>query len=260
MHLGAEPACEELTVIQRIEAQFAKMTNRIKQALISNNVDVASLIQQLLAISAVKNKKVPLFDEDVFEKIKSIDEVWRKLRIFWSVFGYELLWYVVEISDCREAQVIFEEFSSGIDPTTIEDVDLALHCKVEDQEGSLTPVLRIKVNTEKYTSSIIKSVEEILSKTYNINKLAVCFQGIKEGCTELQYYISKPLKLYLLQFKISVGDLAEFLAHKIISLRIDEFELKIPTTMIDITVSHVYMYSFVLNKLLKAVVVLNSRN
>ena len=58
------------------------MTSRIEQALISNNVDVAELIKQLCAISAVKNKKVPLFDDDVFEKIKSIDALWRKLSFF----------------------------------------------------------------------------------------------------------------------------------------------------------------------------------
>ena len=53
------------------------MTNSIKQALISNNVDVVSLIEQVCVISTVKNKKVPLFDEDVFEKIKSIDDFWK---------------------------------------------------------------------------------------------------------------------------------------------------------------------------------------
>jgi len=34
------------------------MTNRIKEALISNKVDIVSLIEQLCAISDVKNKKV----------------------------------------------------------------------------------------------------------------------------------------------------------------------------------------------------------
>ena len=58
------------------------MTSRIEQALISNNVDVAELIKQLCAISAVKNKKGPLFDEDVFEKIKSIDAPLEKVKIF----------------------------------------------------------------------------------------------------------------------------------------------------------------------------------
>ena len=202
------------------------MTNRIKRALVSNNIDVASLIEQLCAISAVKNKKVPLFDEDVFEKIKSIDDFWRKLRLFWNIFDYELLRYIIEISDCREARAIFEEFLSRIDPSAIEDADLVLYCREEHQEGSLKPVLRIKVKTEKCTSIIKARVEQLVSKTYNLEKYALRFQGIKEGCIELLYYVSKPLKLYLLQFKISDRIIwGEFHAHNIIGLHIDEFEL-----------------------------------
>ena len=213
------------------------MTIRIKQALISNDVDVVQLIEQLCAISAVKNKKVPLFDEDVFERIKSIDAFWRKLRIFWNIFDYELLEYVIKVSDCGEAQEILEEFLSKIDPSVIEDVDLVLYCEEENQKGSLKPILRIKVNTEKCTLKIKKQVEEIVSKTYNLEKYALCFQGIKEGCIELLYYISRQLRLYLLQFKISEGTVVEFHSDKIIGLHIDEFKLKIPSRTTDIIVS-----------------------
>ena len=230
-----QPASDKWTSIKDIEIQFARMTIKIKQALINNNVDVVSLIEQLRAISAVKNKKVPLFDEDVFEKTKSIDALWRKLSMFWTIFDYELLEYVIKVSDCREAQEIFEEFLSRIDPSVIEDVDLVLHCKKEDQEGVLKPVLRIKVNTEKCTLNIKKQVEEIVSKTYNLDKYALRFQGIKEGCIELLYYISRPLRLYLLEFKISESIVAEF--HLIMSVHIDDFELKVPSRTTDITVS-----------------------
>ena len=229
---------EKLISIQRIEVQFAKMTSRIKQALISNNVDVVLLIERLCAISAVKSKNIPLFDEDVFEKIKSIDDFWRKLRSFWSIFDYELLQFVVEISDCKEAQHIFAEFLSRIDPSAIEDVDLVLDCKVEDREGLLKPVLRIKVKAEKCTTTIKKRIEEIVSKTYNLERYALRFQGIKRAVLsyyiELLYYTSKPLKLYLLQLKVSEDIVAEILAHKIVSLHIDEFEMKFPS---DTTVS-----------------------
>ena len=227
-------ACEKLTNIQRIETQFAKMTNRIKQALISNNVEVASLIEQLCTISAVKTKKVPLFDEDVFEKIKSIDQFWRKLRGCWSIFDYELLQCVIDISECKEAQDILDEFLSRIDPSAIEDVDLVLHCREENQEGSLKPVLRIKVNNKKCTPNIKRMVKAKVSKAYDLDKYALCFRGIKKGCIELLYYISKPLKLHIMQIKISESILKEFLTHKIISLHIDE------TKIIDNTVSIIY--------------------
>ena len=223
-----------MTNINLIEIEFAKTTNRIKQALINNNVDVVSLIEQLCAISAVKNQKVPLFDEDVFEKIKSIDEIWKKLKNFWNIFDYELLQCVVEISDCREAKGIFKEFLSRIDPSAIEDEDLILHCQVQDREGSLKPVLRIKVNSEKCTSDIRKMVEKTVSEAYNLHKYTLRLQGIKKGCVELLYYISKPLKVFILQFEITENILGSFLAHKIISLHIDEFVLKVPSNSIEI--------------------------
>ena len=229
------PSYEKLTSIQDIEVQFAKMTNRIKQALIRNNVDVVSLIEQLCAISAVKNKHVPLFDEDVFEKITSIDEFWRRLRIFWNIFDYDLLQCVVEISECQEAQQILKDFLSRIDPSAIEDADLVLDYRVEHREGSPKPVLRIKVNTDECTFNVKKMVKEIVSEKFKLQKYTLRFRGIKNGCIEIFYYISRHLKLYLLEFEISENILTDFLAHKILNLQIDEYKLKIPT---DITVSY----------------------
>ena len=235
---GTGLVCDKLTSIRQIEVQFAKMTHKIKQALINNNVDVVSLIEQLCTISAVKSNNVPLFDDDVFEKIKSIDEFWRKARNFWGIFDYELLQFVVEISECREAQVIFNEFLSKIDPSKIQDVDLVLHCKKQYPEGSLKPVLRVKVNAEVCTIDVKKHVEKRVAETFNLKNYALRFQGIKEGCIELLYYISKPLKLYLLQFKISEGVVERFLASKIVSLHIEEFKLRISSRISDITVSY----------------------
>ena len=112
----------KLTKLEDIEVEFAKMTNRIKKALISNDISVVSLVEQLCTISAVSNKKVPLFDEDIFEKIRTVDQFWRRLRMFWSIFDYDLLQYVIRISECSKDQEIFEEFLSRIDPSAIKDV------------------------------------------------------------------------------------------------------------------------------------------
>ena len=232
------PVHAKFTSIKQIEVQFAKMTQRIKEALIRNNVNVVSLIEQLCTISAVSNKKIPLFDKDMSEDITSINEFWKRLKCFWrNIFDYDLLWYVIEVSECREAEEIFERFLSRIDPSAIEDVDLVPHCRVEHWEGSLKPVLRIKVNAEKCTVRIKKMVEEVVSKRYQLDKYALHFQCIKEGCIELLYYISQPLKSYLLDFEISESILTEFLANHIISLHIDEFVLKVPSKISDITVS-----------------------
>ena len=226
-----ESVCETLTSIQDIELEFAKMTNEIKEALIKNNVKVASLIEQLCTISAVRNKKVPIFDEDVFDKIKSLDDFWKKLRGFWTIFDYELLRCVVKISQCKEAHDILDKFLSRIDPSAIEDADLVLHCKEEQCEGSLKPMLRIKVKTEKCTVTIKKMVEETVSKAYNLDRYALHFYSIKKGCVELSYYVSEPLKSYLSSFKITESSMAKFHDNKFYimdftPLLTDEFSLK----------------------------------
>ena len=213
------------------------MTSSIEQALISNNVDATKLITQLRAISAVKNRDVPLFDDEVFKKIQSVDILWRKLSSFWNIFDYELLECVTEISDCGEAQSIFKNFLSRIDLSEIEDVDLVLHCGEQNLKGQLKPVLRVKVDTEKCTLKIKKKVEKVISKVYNLEKYALCFQGIRKGYIELLYYISKPLKLHILNVEISENNIAEFLADKIISLQIDERKFKILSNITDTTVS-----------------------
>ena len=214
------------------------MADQIKNALIKNKVNLVVLIQKLCAISVTKNKNVPLFDKNLFEEVKSIDDFWNKLRGFWTIFDYELLECIVEVSDCEEARQIFTDFVSRIDPSAIEDANLVLHCKVEHWEGSPMPVLRIKVNAEECTSDVKKSVENIVSKSYELDKYKFCFRGIKKGCIELVYCISKPLMVYLLNFEIPGRNMAELLAHDVISLHIDdEFELKVPPKVDDITVS-----------------------
>jgi len=230
----------QLTKLEDIEVEFAKMTNRIKEALISNDINVVSLVEQLCTISAVSNKNVPLFDEDVFEKVKSIDEFWRRLRMFWNIFDYDLPQFVIKISECREAQVIFEEFLSRIDPSAIEDVDLVLHCRVEERVGSLKPVLRNKVNAEKCSLDVVQEVKKIVSETYDLKIYSLRFKGIKEGCIELSYYISKAMTMHFLQLKITASILAELSSCKIISLNVNNFELKMPSKIINITVSVVY--------------------
>jgi len=59
---------------------------------------------------------------------------------------------------------------SKIDPSAIEDVNLMLHCKVEEWVGLLEPVLRIKVNAEECTLNVKKDVEKTVSKIYNLDK------------------------------------------------------------------------------------------
>ena len=231
-----EPACKEkLATIKELKCQFADMADQIKNVL-KNKVDIVGLTQKLCSISVTKIKNVPLFDKNLFEGIKSIDDFWNKLRGFWTIFDYELLECVIEVSGCMEAQQILRV--SRIDLLAIEDAELALHCKEEHWEGSLMPVLRIKINAEECTPDVKKSIEKIILKKFNLEKFKICFKGIRKDCIELVYCISKSLKLYLLNFEVTGKDMAEFLSHDIVSIHIDdEFELKNFPKIDEVTVS-----------------------
>ena len=201
------------------------MTDKIKQALINGKIDVDSLIEQLCSISGVRNRNVPLFDEEVFTKIKSVEEFWKTLSTFWSIYDYDILRFIIEITNYKDTQKALEEFLSKIDPTVIEDVDLELDCRVEQKEEWRKPKLKIKINAEKCTFGIRKEVEEMVSRTYNLQRYALYFKGIKEGCIELMYHISRAVVTYLLQCKITGRILTEFSACNIISIYINDVDI-----------------------------------
>ena len=211
--------------MEDIEVEFAKMTQKIKQALIKGNIDVDSLIQQLHTISGVRNRNVPLFDKEVFTEIKSVEDLWKKLSTFWSIYDYDLLRFIISITECEDAQTILEEFLSRIDPGIIEDADLVLHCRVDQKEGWPKPKLRIKIKAKKCNCYIKEKAKNIVSKTYNLQLYTLCFKGIKEGCIELIYDISKAVMTYLLQCKITGRILTEFSACKIINIYVDDIDI-----------------------------------
>jgi len=203
------------------------MTTRIKGALkLHKNKSITELIEQLCATSAVRNKKVPIFDEDMYEK--SVDELWRKLKNFWNIFDYDLLILVIDLSECAEAQEILDKFLEKIDPHAL-DVDLVLHCEAFNKET--WPQLRIKINTENCTPAIKSEVKDIVSKRYDLEKYALQFIGIKEGCIEFVYHISKALISYLLEFKVTGSIMTDFAAHNIICLQINDMMLNVPSSI-----------------------------
>ena len=203
----------KLTSLNKIEAEFAKMTTKIKQALQKYNITVALLIEQLCAVSAVNSKKVPILDEETLKKIKSIDELWRKLRNFWNIFDYDLLILVIDLCECSEAQEILDSFLAKIDLSALEDIGLVLHYKIYEEKLTL-PILRIKVNAEKCTLDVKKKVKQIVSKNFDLQEYALYLRGIKEGCFQFIYRLSEELMSYLLEFKVTSSIMSDFARHK----------------------------------------------
>jgi len=224
---SSESPIDKITNFNKIEAEFARITTQIKEILLERNISVDELIEQLCSTSAVHSKKVPIFDEGISEKVKSLDELWKKLTRFWNIFDYDILILVIKLTKCTEAQKILDDFLAKID---VEEHDLAvLHYEIFEEKLT-QPVLRVKVNVERCTVGIIEKIKLSISKKFELEKYSLRLTGIKEGCVEFFYDISKAVMSYLLEFKVSGSIMADFAAQSIVFLQIsDDIKLNIPT-------------------------------
>lgn len=224
----------------KLEVEFAKMTDRIKQALIQHNKNVSSLIEQLRTISGVKEKNVPIFQDDVFERVTSIDLLWQKLSGFWSLLDYDLLIYLIEIIDYEETNKILKDFVSKIDISKLQDKELVLKCTLFEQE-CMKPKLRVKLKTEECDANTVKCVKQSLCKQFKLEDYALCLKSIKQGCFELIYQTSKHMMMYLLEFKVTGYIITELAAQKIICLQSDDDkELRIPSAVTHLVCTYMY--------------------
>ena len=211
-----------------LEVAFAITTSQIKQVLTNSPIDIISVVKQLQTMTAVRDKNIPLFDEDVFEIVTTVEKLWQKLNRFWSIINYEILIKLLKIVQCKKADEIFQGFLSRIDISALEDVDLVLRYEVFETHGLIKPLLRVKVSAEKCTDYIKRRVEGILSSKFNLEKYTLHCRAIKRGCFELVYEISNALKSYLLDCDYTKSDAVNFTAHNIISLRINDIPLGTP--------------------------------
>ena len=68
---------DKLRTFDDLEDAFAKTTSQIKQALTNTPIDIISVVEQLQTMTAVRNKNIPLFDEDVFENVTTFEKLWQ---------------------------------------------------------------------------------------------------------------------------------------------------------------------------------------
>ena len=228
--LKGSQAAVTLTHIEDIELEFAKMTDKIKEELSQyiSDSNVDSLIEQLRAISAVRDKKVPLFAEDSFKRVSNMRSLWQILSGFWSIYDYDLLKLVLKIINCKKANRILDHFLLQIDPAEIDDVDFVIHYKVYERTEFPKPLLRVKVKVDKVDSCSRHHKEEVtkaLSKTCDLESYSLRLKGIREGCVELMYEMSEELKSYLLSCRVVESDVQYLINCGIIHLEIGNMEI-----------------------------------
>ena len=209
------------------------MTIEVRNALSQNKCNVVDLIEELRPCYASSYKDIPLFDKGTFEKLKTIDCVWKELSAHWHLFDYDLLEDIIHLCDCKEATQIFEEFKSAIDPSIMKDMDLVLYCEEFTKPVFLRSQLRVKVKASTCNDDVKTQVKAELSKTYELNKYALYYREITKGCIELKFIASQKLLSYIQQRKIFGRDAANFVALKIKSIQINNKRMTFPSEILD---------------------------
>ena len=210
--------------------EFGIITNKIKEVLCDSPVDVVSVIEKLQACSAVKDKNVPLFDEEVFKNVTTVENLWQNLSRYWSIFDYNVLRILLRFVKCKRADDILEGYLLRVDISAIEDhTDLVHHYEVFERQGLIKPLLRVKIKAKNYTYSIRRKIEKVICSKFDLQQHSLHFKGIRKGYIELVYQISNTMMSYMLQCKVAGYDLAEFAANNIISCCINDMELIIPS-------------------------------
>ena len=205
-----------------LNLKFCDVAQKIKQALIKNNTNVSVLIEKLQTYYSdqIDSKPIPLFDDDVFIKVDTIESLWKKLSKLWNIYDYDLLELIIELSECEEATQIFEDFKSKINLSMLEKEDMVLQYKEVEEKGSLKqPMLRVKVAAKKITPKFIQQVKQLLSKTFDFSKYHLHCVAITEGCVEINFRTSTKLLLYIMEECDFYGrDAVAFAALMIISI------------------------------------------
>ena len=207
------------------------MVIEVQGALEKNNINVRNLLIMLRSSSVVRDRKVPLFDSGIFERIASLDKLFETLSGYWHLFDYDVLMHLIDTAQCEEAKrILYDDFLTSFDSSVIGSHKLILNYDVF-KEDSILPgccTLRVKVKHDKCTAEVVKEVKGLISEHFKLEKYALIFKGIKEGCIELIYQTSHSVKSYMLQYKVTRYDMLHFKTHDIIAFKFENMELNIP--------------------------------
>ena len=171
--------------------EFAKMAIDIKEVLLKNNIRADLLIERLCAVTS---HQLPIFNEDMFEEVNSIDKLWDTLSKFWKIFDYDLLILVVDLAECAEAHKILDNFQKKCNLFALHDCALEYYDPLQNikYKTKIEPrLLKIKVDVkeEKCTVDYVMKLKEHLCKVLDLQKYDLYLKHIHYGCTELTYYV-----------------------------------------------------------------------
>jgi len=224
---------DTMMTIEDLEVEFAKTVAKIKQVLCEENENAISLVEELQKYTVVKFKKIPLFEDDIYKRVASIEDLWKILNRFWDIYDYDVLNFIMERINCKRAQRIYEDFQSKIDPSTLKDAELVLASDETYSPGPI-PRLRVKLKAKKpCTNKVKNNVKNLLSKKFKVENYSLVYKYIHKGCVELTFISTSAAVISYLESCVVTGhDIADFAMHNIKCIKTHQKEIQVDPSLI----------------------------
>jgi len=222
-----------MMTIEDLQMEFTKTVAKIKQVLCEENENAISLVEELQRYTVVKFKKIPLFEDDIYKKVASIEDLWKILNRFWDIYDYDVLNFIMKRIRCKRAQRIYENFQSKIDPSTLEDAELVL-ASDETYSPGPTPRLRVKLKAkERCTNKVKNNVKNLLSKKFKVENYSLVYKCIHKGCVELTFISPSAAVISYLESCVVTGhDIVDFAMHNIKCIKTHQKEIQVNPSLI----------------------------
>ena len=172
--------------LKDIKADFENMIFDVQKAFIDGNVVVDDLLMNLKTSFATKNKEVPLFREDYFKDVTSIETLFKVLDCHWNLCDHDMLAFLINMAKCEMASVIYQKFVNSLN---LSPFDLVCHCpNMEMVSGYKT--LQITVDISECTIKTVEKIKMMIVEYYELEKHAIVFKEVMKGSINIKYLTS----------------------------------------------------------------------
>ena len=216
--------------ITKLKGKYANCFTKIKNIYEEQKCSVTEMI---LKLSAADDENQTVFSTDeVFGKIKNINQLFLWIGKYCSMYDYELLLALVESTECEEAIKLLNDLSKELHSSILKDLDLL------SEDGELRDIksfipgshkLEIKYIGGKCTLATKDYVQRIIYECFHLKRGSIILRGAQEGCVAFIYQISTTVKSHLLHYQITPQDVVKFTAMKISSIKIDDVDVMLPS-------------------------------
>ena len=164
------------------------MIKDVQKEFTDSNVVLDELLMNLKNAFATKNKAVHLFEENMFNDVKSIGALFEILGNFWNLYDHDMLAFLINIADCKKAQKIYTEFVASMDLSAF---DLINHCS--DKKLPILPgykAFQIKIEKSSCTIKMMERIKMLIVEYYKLEKYAIIIKEITTGSVEITFIAS----------------------------------------------------------------------